>query len=98
MHLEVDGKVVCDSDATYGGSPEYIQAAPMGHKESAVSHISKMKVCMNESFALKKLVKGQVWTLKALYDYDKVKGMLHDDGKQSTIMGIAIMYVRVAKN
>jgi len=66
----------------------------MGHKDSAVEHISKMKVCMNESFLLKRLEKGQVWTLKAMYDYNKAKGMLNDSGKQSSIMGIAIMYVR----
>lgn len=69
----------------------------MGHKDSAVAHISKMKVCMNDAFTIKNLVKGQVWTLKAVYDYSKAKGMLHDDGKQSSIMGIAIMYVRVKK-
>ncbi|TID27951.1 Diphthamide biosynthesis protein 2 [Venturia nashicola] len=95
--LVVDGKTVCNSDATYGGSPEYVQKNPMMHKDSAVEHISKMKVCMNESFTLKKLVKGQVWTLKAVYDYSKQKGMLHEDGKQSSVMGIAIMYVRVKK-
>jgi len=66
----------------------------MGHKDSATKHISKMTVCMNDTFKLKKLEIGQVWTLKALYDYDKAKGNLNDAGKQNSIMGIAIMYVR----
>lgn len=81
--------------ASYGGSPEYIQTKAMGHAHSATEHISKMSICMGNSLNMKQLKKGQVWNLKAYYDYNKYKGMLHGDGKQSTVMGIAIMYVKV---
>jgi hypothetical protein len=38
--------------------------------------------------------KGQNWTLDAVYDYDTHPGMLDYDGKQSDVMGIALMLVR----
>jgi hypothetical protein len=94
--LTVDGKKVCSSDATYGGSPEYIQKTSM-HTNSALEHISKMSLCVGPKFELAEMKKGQKWNLKAEYDYTKNKGMIHGDGKQSTVMGIAIMYVRVKK-
>jgi hypothetical protein len=72
--LDVSGKLVCDSTATYGASSEYVQSKPMGHHNSATKHISNMKVCMGPSLNEKQLKKGQVWTLKAYYDYDKNKG------------------------
>jgi hypothetical protein len=96
LTLDVNGKgVVCNSVATYGGSPEYVQKKAMGHAHSATEHISKMSICGGNKLGVKELKKGQVWNLKAYYDYTKYKGMLHGDGKQSTVMGIAIMYVRV---
>jgi len=94
--LEVDGKQVCNSEATYGGSAEYVQKTSM-HKNSATEHISKMSLCTNDNFLEKTLKKGQRWKLRAEYDYTKNKGMIHGDGKQSTVMGIAIMYVRIKK-
>ncbi|KAF2435222.1 hypothetical protein EJ08DRAFT_730321 [Tothia fuscella] len=95
LTLDVSGTgVVCDSVASYGGSAEYTSKA-MGHAHSATAHISKMSICMGNALKVKQLNKGQVWTLKAYYDYNKNKGMLHGDGKQATVMGIAIMYVRV---
>jgi len=92
--LEVDGKLACNSEASYGGSPEYVQQKAM-HTGSATEHISKMTLCVKDKFKVKKLVKGQQWKLRAEYDYNKNKGMMHGDGKQSTVMGIAIMFVRV---
>jgi hypothetical protein len=94
--LTVDGKQVCSSEASYGGSPEYVQKTSM-HKNSATEHISKMSLCMGDALGQKELKKGQQWQLRADYDYTKNKGMIHGDGKQSTVMGIAIMYVRVKK-
>jgi hypothetical protein len=96
--LEVNGKQVCNSEATYGGSPEYIQKTSMhANTKSATIHISKMSLCVGDKFTEKNLVKGQKWKLRAEYDYKKNLGMLHGDGKQSTVMGIAIMYVRLKK-
>lgn len=88
-----DDKLVCTSTATYGGSPEYtsIHEHPKG---SATEHISKMSLCINDTLNVKELKKGQKWVLKADYDYNRNKGDLYDTGKQETVMGIAIMYVK----
>lgn len=67
----------------------------MSHKNSAVKHVSKMSLCVGDKFLDKKLVKGQKWRLRVEYDYAKDKGMTHTNGKQSNVMGIAIMYVRI---
>jgi hypothetical protein len=96
--LDVDGKRVCNSEASYGTSPEFISKSEgMAHKESATHHVSKMSLCVGDKFTDKKLVKGQKWRLRVEYDYAKDKGMTHTNGKQSNVMGIAIMYVRVKK-
>lgn len=65
------------------------------HPGSATEHISKMSLCVGDALPVKKLQKGQKWKLRAEYDYNKNKGMLHEKGKQATVMGISIMYVRV---
>jgi hypothetical protein len=91
----VDGKRVCSSDASYGTSPEYVQKTPMANTQSATEHISIMTACVNEKMAIKHMIKGQTWKLRAEYDYDKNKGVLHHSGKQDNVMGIAVMFVRV---
>lgn len=65
------------------------------HTGSATEHISKMTLCVNDNMTVKKMQKGQKWKLRAEYDYNKNKGMLHEKGKQSTVMGISIMFVRI---
>ncbi|KAF2403656.1 hypothetical protein EJ06DRAFT_527256 [Trichodelitschia bisporula] len=99
--LEADGKLACDSKATYGGDPAFINTKPGmgggGHHASATEHISHMSICAGPSFLVKTVKKGQAWDLKGYYDYDKYKGMRHEDGAQSNVMGIAIMFVRVKK-
>ncbi|KAF2664916.1 hypothetical protein BT63DRAFT_79607 [Microthyrium microscopicum] len=90
--LEVDGKVACRSDASYGTSPEFIGKPMHG---GPAEHISKMSLCIGDSLPHKKMVKGQKWKLRAEYDYSKNKGDSHAEGKPANVMGIAIMYVRV---
>jgi hypothetical protein len=92
----VDGVRACNSEASYGGSAEYVAKVSM-HPGSATEHISKMSVCAEDRLPVKKLQKGQKWKLRAEYDYNKNKGMIHEGGKQSTVMGISIMYVRLKK-
>jgi hypothetical protein len=101
--LEVDGKPVCVSEASYGGSPEFV-GKPMGgahapgggdHAGGGFAHISKMSLCVGDTMKQKKVVKGQFWKLRAAYDYEKNGGNHHTNGKQSNVMGIAIMFVRV---
>jgi hypothetical protein len=62
--LDVDGKRVCSSDASYGGTPEYVQKTPMANTESATVHISDMTACVNDKMAVKQMIKGQTWKLK----------------------------------
>ena len=85
--------MVCDSQATYGGTPEYVGKEM--HQGSAKEHISKMTFCMGPTLGVKDLKKGQKWTIQAFYDLNKRKAVLHSDGKADKVMGIAIMYVRV---
>jgi len=91
--ITADGKVACNSTASYGGKPEYFSKHAMFHG-SAVEHISAMKVCAGTNVGVQEMKKGQAWNLKAIYNYDANKGDLHGDGKQANVMGIAIMYVR----
>jgi len=90
--LEVDGQPICRSQASYGGDPQFVAGKALSHHGSATEHVSKMSICVNESLGIKRVSKGQRWILKADYDYDKSKGMLHDNGRQENIMGIAIMF------
>jgi hypothetical protein len=53
-----------------------------------------MKVCHGEEFPHKQMKKGQVWNLKAHYDFTKFKGMQHEDGSLDEVMGIEIVFVR----
>jgi hypothetical protein len=95
--LDVDGKRICSSDASYGTSPEFVSRQKMGNPNSATEHISDMTACVNGKMGVSKLVKGQTWKLRAEYDYAKNKGSVHENGKQSNVMGIAIMWVKVPK-
>jgi hypothetical protein len=59
------------------------------------THLSDMKVCFGKDITNKEVKKGQKWRLQAEYDFNKNKGMLHDDGSLDTIMGIQLAYVRI---
>jgi len=95
--------VQCNSYAKYGETPEYVQpkmAMPgmAGHAEAGAAdkHISSMHACYFDEIKNRKISKGQgSWHITAQYDYDKFPGM-KEDGKQSSIMGIALMYVAVS--
>jgi hypothetical protein len=60
----------------------------------ATTHISDINVCNGTSLPQKQMKKGQNWSLKAHYDFDKFKGMQHDDGTWDEIMGIELLFVR----
>lgn len=94
VKLTVDGKLACDSEAKYGEKPEFVAKKAM-HPGSALEHVSSMSICVNDKLLVKQMTKGQKWKLTVDYDYNKNKGMVHEGGKQSSVMGIAIMYVRV---
>jgi hypothetical protein len=81
LALLVDGKMICDSIATYGGGAGESAVPGMappgagghGHESSgnAKDHITSMSTCFGDKLGLTQLKKGQKWQLEAYYDYDK---------------------------
>jgi len=57
-------------------------------------HISNMSPCFGDKLGISRLEKNQKWTITGYYDYDKHAGMKMGGGKQSNVMGIAIMMVK----
>jgi hypothetical protein len=94
--LSVDGQQTCDSFASYGGTPEYIQKSATGvHAHGALTHISEMAQCNAGTLPRDKISKGQNWAMRAEYDFNKHKGMKHEDGNWDEVMGISLMFVRM---
>jgi hypothetical protein len=121
LTIDVDGKEVCDSVATYsktngtsgmGGMGGMGGMAAGGKKIVEVEeelasinlkkrdgphlngeHISAMSPCAGKTMGLDKVKKGQTWKITGFYDYDKYPGMMIE-GKQSNVMGIALVMVK----
>jgi len=82
-------------------------AGGAAHAHSGGRHIIAMTICSENkssrqdyplsALGIKTLKKGQVWTLRAYYDYQKEAGM-KKGGTQSmsNVMGISVMYVKTA--
>jgi hypothetical protein len=101
VQILADGNLSCNSIATYGGDPAYIQKpVAMGHSHGyggAMKHISRMSICSGDLLNHWLVRPGQKWEIKASYDYKKDNGMVHSDGKQDHVMGISILYVEVKR-
>jgi hypothetical protein len=78
-----------------------------GHDHAGGQHIIAMSVCGElagyngspvSALKVRKVTKGQSWTIRAYYDYKKFSGMKSNYGGMDTVMGIAIMFVRASKN
>lgn len=122
VQLTVDGKMICDSEATYGVSgngttggmgamrtamesinrlvatdaiAEHGPEDDMGDVTKA-KHIVAMSPCFGKTLGIPAIKKGQKWSITATYDYDKYPGM-KENGKQSNVMAIAMMFVRNPK-
>jgi hypothetical protein len=123
LTLDVDGKTVCDSVASYGAANGTVAAmspgAAMSRAVASVNrlaelenldskylsrrdgpadvmkaeHITAMSLCSGKTMGVSKVVKGQKWKISGFYDYDKHGGMM-SHGKESNVMGIAIMMVK----
>jgi hypothetical protein len=94
------GKPLCVSKAGYAETDEYIQRmnhAAGGKGHAAVSkHISSMTACyLDQKLAVQTLSKDQSWYVEGLYDYAQHDGQKDAKGRQSEIMGIALMFVAV---
>jgi len=84
-----NGDELCNSIATYGGKPEYIQRTP--GKENGMAHISNQNWCK----MMGPIHKGDKFHIEASYDMNKNMPMRNARGSLSTVMGISIMYVAV---
>jgi hypothetical protein len=95
LKLKIDGKAVCDSKATYGGTKEYVAPKNDGSAHGGIEHISNMSPCIGfVEFNNQPLKSGQKWTLEANYDYNAHRPSMHGNGGFDKLMGIALMYVR----
>lgn len=69
-------------------------------RETGVVHmppqkrISDMSICTGEQMAVKQLVKGQLWTIDANYDFDLYGGMKGDNGLWEKVMGVGCVYFK----
>jgi hypothetical protein len=99
VRIFIDGKPVCNSVATYGGDPAYVQKPSAGghsHGHGGVmEHISRMTICSGASLGQRLVKRGQNWEIRGYYDYKKSAGMVHSDGKQDHVMAISIQYIQV---
>lgn len=81
-----------------GGEAGHSHGGEMkGTAEEATEHITKMSVCSGKTLGIERVQKGQKWDMEAYYDYSKFKGMKNDEGKQTSVMGIAVMYIKNPK-
>jgi hypothetical protein len=84
--ISKNGQQVCDSRATYGGTPEYIEGPNSLHMPG-MAHISKMALCRGTTAnPVTSMVPGDTVHLAANYDMTQH----HADGHP--VMGIAIGY------
>jgi len=96
LQTMTDGKVNCDSTASYAETSEYVFAGQKmgGASGMADKHISRMTACYTDKVPIRKLSPDQSWSIVGRYDYDKFPGN-KNHGRQSSVMAIAIMYVAV---
>ena len=69
-------------------------------------HIIAMSICADHKGNVKdipisplgvnKVTRGQIWVLRAYYDYTAHAGMKNNRGGMSSVMGISIMYAKTA--
>jgi hypothetical protein len=85
--ISQNGQVVCDSKATYGGDPNYIEGANSKHMPG-MGHISKMGLCQGTPAApVATIHPGDKLDLVANYDSNA-----HMQMGTHPVMGIAIGY------
>jgi hypothetical protein len=95
---------LCNSRAAYAENKQYISFGGASNGMSggahshmtglATNHISSMSACYIPKLPIKDLKRSQEWQITARYDYNKFPGN-KENGKQSTIMAIALMYVAI---
>lgn len=93
-HLEItlNGKLVCNSVATYGGDKAY-EPTPETIKMGApaMPHITRYGHCADFG----KVKKGDEIKVKAFYDFEKNVPGVGTSGTPTGIMGIALMFLGV---
>ena len=99
LAIRVDGVTNCDSKATYAETPEFVEKpgedaphASGGHSHAAMKHISSMSQC--QAFPVRRMEKGQVWTLEAYYDLDGHDGILDENSEQTEVSAPTIIHIQ----
>lgn len=84
-----EDELICDSVATYGGSPGFVENG------GDMKHISGMTSCGGgvPSKTTEIVKAGDRFGLVAHYDMSSYKGMREADGTLAPVMGIAMMYL-----
>lgn len=86
------GKPICESEATYGGKPEYVPTQEVLRLGAAdMKHISSVSPCLS----LGRVRKGDKLQLRASYDFETNKPDHNTKGELSDVMGVAMMFVKV---
>jgi hypothetical protein len=87
LTIAKNGQVFCDSRATYGGDPAYVEGSNSLHMPGMV-HLSKMSICHRTAAGpVTTIVPGDRIDLAANYD------MTNQHGDGHPVMGIAIGYL-----
>jgi hypothetical protein len=105
VDIRRNGRSICNSISKYGESEKYrskameMESGGKGSKMMTMptntEHISSQSACYYESHNLGHLKKGDKLAMTGFYDYKEHAGMPKNNGKQSDVMVIAIMYVAV---
>jgi len=88
----INNNLYCDSTATYGSDPRYIQKSTKGmggQAKTGMQHISHMKDC-HHPVAIKK---GDKIYITAKYDLVEHPAMTTNKGGTDEVMGISVMFV-----
>jgi hypothetical protein len=101
--VKKNGQVICDSRATYGGTPEYIEG-PTSLEMPGMAHLSQMSRCQGPREApVTSIARGDSFVIEANYDMTPTgPGGGHDHGggggtapAPHPVMGIAIGYLDI---
>jgi hypothetical protein len=90
VKVYLNDKVICDSNAIYGGRGYVESASAMGDMAS-MAHIGKMTTCVN----MGEMKKGDTIHIDANYDFTAHPGMKNTAGGLSDIMGISVLYTAI---
>lgn len=89
--LEVfkNGQSICQAVPRYGETSDFVDVKLVGNEEVKMRHISTMPGCD----AAGETQVGDVWNIRAYYDFTAHSPMINADGLLEDLMGIAALYI-----